>query len=446
MSRETESEYHGAWRVPLLEEEDRGDDVTPPRPAGLKERPEDLALFGGPRAFPEPLHVGRPNLGDAARFEQRMREILTHRWFTNDGVFVKDFERKVAAFLGVEHCIATCSGTIALEIAIRALGLTGEVIIPSFTFIATAHALKWHGITPVFCDIDPVTHTIDPEAIPPLITSKTTGIIGVHVWGRPCNVDALTQVADHHGLTLLFDAAHALGCSHRGQMVGSFGRAEILSFHATKVVNSFEGGAVVTNDHELAEQVRLMRNFGFSGYDHVVTVGTNAKMAEICGAMGLTNLESRDQFFAVNLRNHEHYVRCLAGNPYLKLMRYDAAEQNNYQYVVVEVAESCPIGRDVFVEILHAENVLARRYFWPGCHEMEPYRSESPRAGLSLPVTVRVADRVMVLPTGTSVGPTEIAGICNILRCVADNAAEIRIRNSSRASVDRSTGSRSFRR
>ena len=170
-----------------------------------------------------------------------------------------------------------CNGTVALEIAIRAAGLTGEVIIPAWTFIATAHALYWQGITPVFADIDPATHNLDPESVRSMITPRTTGIIGVHLWGRPAPIEKLQNIADEHGLKLLFDAAHAFGCSYKSKKIGSFGSCEVFSFHATKAFNTMEGGAIVTNDDKLAETTRLMRNFGFAGYDSVIHPGTNGK-------------------------------------------------------------------------------------------------------------------------------------------------------------------------
>ena len=176
--------------------------------------------------------------------------MLDRRWLSNNGVFVRDFERQIADYLGVKHCIAVCNGTIALELAIRALELKGEVIIPSFTFIATAHALQWQEITPVFCDIDPKTHTLNPWRVESLITPRTSGIIGVHVWGQPCDVETLTEIANKHHLKLMFDASHAFGCSHGRTMIGNFGSAEVFSFHATKFINAFEGGAIVTNDDE----------------------------------------------------------------------------------------------------------------------------------------------------------------------------------------------------
>lgn len=387
----------------------------------------DLASFGGTQAFSEPLHVGRPNIGDRATLLARIEKMLDRRWLTNNGPLVQEFERRVAELLGVRHCIAMCNATVALEIAIRALGLHGEVIVPSFTFVATAHALQWQEITPVFCDVDPATHNLDPARVEALITPRTSGLIGVHVWGRPCAVEALQEIAQRRGLKLMFDAAHAFGNSHQGRMIGNFGQAEVFSFHATKFFNTFEGGAVVTNDDDLAAKIRLMTNFGFAGYDRVIYVGTNGKMSEVSAAMGLTGLESLNEFIAVNRRNYAAYRSGLAGIPGLRLMAYDEAECNNYQYVVVEVDETAAgIGRDELVRVLHAENVLARRYFYPGCHEMEPYRSYFPHARLLLPQTERLTQRVMSLPTGTAVGPDEIETVCDIIRLAVANGGELR--------------------
>src|SRR6267378_2313680 len=273
----------------------------------MKTSLDDLAIFGGSPAFPETLHVGRPNVGNRELLMSKINDMLDRRWFSNDGPFVQEFERKIAEHVGVKHCIAMCNATVALEISIRALGMEGEVIIPSFTFIATAHALQWQEITPVFCDIDPHTHTLDPGWVERMITPRTTGIVGVHLWGRPCNIEALEAIAREHDLKLLFDAAHAFGASHKGRMLGSFGTAEVFSFHATKFVNCGEGGAVVTNDDRLAQKMRLMRNFGFAGLDRVIYVGTNGKMSELSAAMGLTSLESVDEFVAANRRNHQLY-------------------------------------------------------------------------------------------------------------------------------------------
>lgn len=376
--------------------------------------------------FAEPLHIGRPNIGNRERLLERINDMLDRRWLTNNGPYVQELEQRICEFLGVRHCVAMCNGTVALEIAIRALGLRGEVIVPSFTFVATAHALQWQEITPVFCDVAPGTHHIDPARVEELITPRTTGIIGVHVWGQACDVEALVEIAHRRNLRLMFDAAHAFACSYKGQMIGNFGDAEVFSFHATKFFNSFEGGAVVTNDDELAEKLRFMRNFGFAGYDDVDYVGINGKMTEVCAAMGLTSLESLDEFITVNYRNYKAYERELADIPGLKLFRYNENEKCNYQYIIVEVDEEVAgISRDQLVEFLHAHNVLARRYFYPGCHRMEPYRSYFPHARLLLPETEKLTQRVMSLPTGTAVDEGIVQQVCNLIRFAVRHSQEI---------------------
>ena len=392
----------------------------------MKQSLEQLAVFGGQPTFGQPLYVGRPNIGNEEQLLARLKDILHNRWLTNHGPYVQEFERKVAKIAGVKHCIAMCNATIALEIAIRAAGLSGEVIVPSFTFIATPHSLQWQEITPVFCDVDPRTHNLDPRRVEAMITPRTKGIIGVHLWGRSCDVEALSEIAHKHNLRLLFDAAHAFACSHGGRMIGSFGDAEVFSFHATKFLNTFEGGAVVTNNDQLAEKIRLMTNFGFSGYDNVIYIGTNGKMNEMSAAMGLTSLESMDEFIAVNRRNYEQYQLELAGIPGVSLMRYDQAEHCNYQYIILEISpEQTGIHRDALLKVLHGENVLARRYFFPGCHRMEPYRSYFPHAGLLLPETEKLSGTVLALPNGTAVGPKEISLICKIIRCAVTNGKEV---------------------
>lgn len=373
-----------------------------------------------PDPFPETIHVGRPNIGDREAFLKHVGEMFDRRWLSNNGPLAQQFERRVAAYLGVRHCIAMCNGTIALEIAIRALGLEGEVIVPSYTFIATAHALHWQGITPVFADIDSDTHNLDPEAVRRMITPRTTGIIGVHLWGRGAPVEPLQAIADEHGLQLMFDAAHAFGCSHGGRMIGGFGRAEVLSFHATKFFNTFEGGAVVTNDDELAETMRLMRNFGFVGFDNVIHPGTNGKMIEVCAAMGLVNLDYIETVIEANRRNWLAYRDAMAGLPGLRLMPYDEAERNNFQYVILEVDPGCRATRDELVDELHRHNVLARKYFWPGCHRMKPYRDLQPHAGLMLRNTEAVAARVIVMPTGTTLSAQQIRAFASIVRSLLE--------------------------
>src|SRR2546428_6339221 len=307
--------------------------------AATKTTLRDLAILGGQPAFKETLHVGRPNIGSRELLLECVNRILDDRWLTNDGPYAREFEQRLADFVGVKHCVAVCNATTGLSIAIRALDLSGEVILPSFTFIATAHALQWQQITPVFCDIDPRTHCLDVRRIEELITARTSGIVGVHLWGRPCDVDALTEIARRHNLKLLFDSAHAFAATHKQKTIGGFGDAEVFSFHANKLVNSLEGGAVMTDDDCLAERLRLMRNFGFVGYDEVSEIGINGKMNEISAAMGLTNLESIDEFIEINRRNHKQYAAELARLDGVTLRTYDESEKCNYQYIVLEIDE-----------------------------------------------------------------------------------------------------------
>lgn len=374
----------------------------------------DLAINGATPAFAEQLHVGRPNIGDKEKFLEYVNSIFERNWLTNNGPMVQEFETRIANLSKVKHCIAMCNGTVALEIAIRALELEGEVIIPSYTFIATAHALSWQAITPVFADINPCTHTLCPQSVKKMITPKTTGIIGVHLWGNAAEVNELQEIAKNHDLKLMFDAAHAFGSSYHGTPIGNFGNCEVLSFHATKFLNSFEGGAILTSDDTLAEKMRLMRNFGFAGLDNVIHMGTNGKMTEICAAMGLANLDALEQILERNLVNYSEYKKGLENIPHIKLLPFNESEKNNYQYIVVEVDENSPVSRDQIVEALHAENIRARKYFWPGCHNMKPYKELYPHAGLVLPNTKLVAERVIVLPTGLNMDSESIQTICSI--------------------------------
>lgn len=364
--------------------------------------------------FSRPLHVGAPNVGSRTRFHELVDGVLDANWLTNDGPLVRQLEATLAEYLGVRECIAVCNGTIALEIAARCLGLAGEVILPSLTFIASASALEWLGIRPVFCDVDPETYCIDPAAVEELISPRTSGILGVHLFGRPCDVEALTQIATHHGLSLFFDAAHAFGCSSGGRMIGNFGTCEVFSFHATKFFNTIEGGAVATNDPAVAHRARLARNFGYEDGE-VRGLGINGKMNEMCAAMGISNFESLQRFIDCNKRNYDTYRAALASIPGLRVAEYDEAEKNNYQYVVVEVLPEYGRTRDQLMRLLRENNVLARSYFSPGCHCVEPYCSNvacEPR----LPHTVVLCDRLLTLPTGTCVSPEDVVAIAALVR------------------------------
>ncbi len=387
----------------------------------MKRNIDQLAIFGGTPLFDEPLHVGSPNLPPRDQLYSRIDRILDNRWLTNNGEMVQEFERRICELLGVRHCIATVNGTAGIEIAIRAAGLSGEIIVPSFTFVATAHAVEWLGLEAVFCDIDPATHNLDPSRVEELITDRTAAIMGVHVWGRPCDLDALAEIAARRRLHLLYDAAHAFGCSSEGgRHLGNFGDAEVFSFHATKFVNCFEGGAVVTNDDDYAERMRLARNFGFCGKDNVIALGINAKLSEVCAAMGLCSMDMMEDVIAANERNYADYRELLGGVPGIRFIDYDPGIRNNFQYAVAEVdADAFGLTRDELVTLLDAERIIARRYFYPGCHQLAPYAD---RRDWSLPHTEAVANCVVSLPNGLQTGADDVARVAGLISFLQSHA------------------------
>ena len=392
-----------------------------------KRRLADLAVCGGSQAFSRKLHVNQPVSGRKDVFLALIEGIFERRWYSNDGPLVRELEDRICQFLHVDHCVLTCNGTLALAVLSKALELTGEVIVPSYTFVSTPHVLRWEGITPVFCDIDDATWNIDPKQCESLLSDRTSAIIGTHVWGRACDVDALERIARQRDIPLIFDAAHAFGCSHKDRMIGCYGTAEVLSFHATKAFHTFEGGAVVTNNGPLAARIREIRNFGFTDYDRVDRLGINAKMHEVSAAMGLANLEALDQMFKDNRRVYEEYRRLLAGVNGIDLISYDAQARHNHHYIVLDVdAKRAGINRDDIVRVLHAENVIARRYFYPGVHRMEPYRSVYSQADQRLSVTNQVCARVLLLPGGGGIAASEVERVCELVTFLTENAKAIR--------------------
>jgi dTDP-4-amino-4,6-dideoxygalactose transaminase len=393
----------------------------------LKTAIGDLAIVGGKPLFDERLYIGRPFVGDKVRLLERISDAIERRSLTNDGPYVQEFAERLQVLSGARHVIPLVNGTTGLEVAARALGLSGEVIVPSFTFIATAHALQWQGITPVFCDVDPDTHNIDPTKIEALITPRTRGIIGVHLWGRPCDTDAIGNIARRYGLRVLYDAAHAFNVSHLGRKLGNFGNAEVFSFHATKFINTLEGGAIATNDDDLAESVRQMIKFGFTDSDSVVRLGINGKMNEFCAAMGLTALDAMSQTIATNQQNYEAYRGALSDIPGIRFIAYDPDTAPNYQYIVAEIDEAqFGLSRDALMTLLHAENLMVRRYFYPGCHRSEPYRSTLSQSSTVLPVTERLAAQILCFPCGAGMNPSLIRSIGNLMRFVSTHAMAVR--------------------
>lgn len=350
-----------------------------------------------------------------------MDRIWESRLLSNNGPFVQELEARFCEMTGARHAVATCNATLALQLVAKGLDLRGEVILPSFTFIATAHAFRWEGLTPVFADVVPASHCIDPDQVEALITDDTAAIVGVHLWGNVCDTERLEALAKRYGLYLIFDAAHALGAAGPWGKVGAFGDAEVFSLHATKIVSGFEGGMVTTDSDLLAHNLRSLRNFGFAGYDDVRGLGTNAKMSEPSAAMALCGLDDLEASILDNRANLESYAAVLDGLPGLRLIKPTFPSETNAQYVVLEIDEvKAGMSRDRLMEALWAEGVRVRRYFYPGCHLSEPYRWECRNAAGRLSVTDRLCRQLLVLPTGSSVGEREIQSIGSIIEtCVA---------------------------
>ena len=382
--------------------------------------------------FSKLLVVGRPNIGDKATFNRYLDTIWDSRVFTNNGPLVQKFEAELRKFLDVKHVVVFVNGTVALETLFTSLPARGDILVPSFTFVATVHAILRAGHTPVFCDIDPVTLCVNASTVEKRVTEKTVAIVGVHLYGAVCDVDRLETLAKQRDIPLFFDAAHAFGCSFKGTKVGSFGKAEVMSFHATKFFHSIEGGAVTTNDPQLASTVARIRSYGMTGQldeDRTpihASWGTNGKMSEVCAAMGLTNLVHLDRNLQVNKRNMRLYAEALSGIPGVDL--YDlthASFQSNCQYIVIRV-NSAKFGmtRRELAQILAAENVASRPYFFPAVHQLAPYATLYPSSCLDLQITEKVSTEVLCLPSGETVDGQIIADIANLIRFCQTTAKE----------------------
>lgn len=388
-----------------------------------------LAVAGGSAAFKKPLYVGQPIVEKKVRdaYFNIMVDVFERNYFTNDGPMVQKLEAEIAKIHQVKHCIAVCNATIGQILVLKALELEGEIILPSFTFISTAHACLWLNLKTVFCDIDKATLTIDVQKAERLITKDTSAIIGVHLFGNICDLKGLENICKKHRLRLIFDAAHAFGCQFGNTPIGSFGNAEIISFHATKFFSTFEGGVILTNDDELGNRLRFLRNFGFRGYDDVKSLGINAKMSESSAAMGLASLSSLASR-SERLKNiFSIYQKNISTIPGITLVPVGTRGRSNYFYVVVLVDEKkFGVSRDMLLYVLCKENIFARRYFYPGCHRMEPYAHLYPAAYKRLTITEEVAKKVLCLPSNLEDPEKDINTIASIIKTVHKNAGEIR--------------------
>ncbi len=397
----------------------------------MKKQLSDLACFGGKPLFAEKFYVGRPNLCAREKLHAALDGIFDNRWLTNDGPYLRRFEEKLQEYLGVRHVVAVCNATIGLQMVYRALGRARadrkKALMPAFTFIATAHAWEWEGGQPVFCDVDPERHLLSPADVSARLDPGVGLLVAVHTWGQPCRIEQLEALAKARRIPLVFDSAHAFSNFHGSRRIGGFGDAEVFSFHATKFFNTFEGGAITTNNDALAAELRYMRNFGFSGYDQVSHLGTNGKMQEISAAMGLCLLEEVDRLLETNRRNYQCYLDSFRACPGLSILQLERPDQLNCQYIVGTLAANLTAGtRDLLVDVLWAENLIARKYFHPGCHRAAPYAARTPAP--VLPVTEDLCRRVLVFPTGTAVQPENIQQIAECVRFLLEHADDIQRR------------------
>lgn len=391
-------------------------------PQPSKTRLQDLAIFGGPSLFDHMMRVGRPSVIDQEAVFSRMRDAVERRWLSNDGPLLLEMEQAFADFLGVRHCIAVTNATLGLQLTLHELGIQGPVLMPALTFIGTAHAAMWQGMEPVFCDVLADRHTLDPAAVEAAMSPDIKAILAVHLWGRPCEIDALQEIADRWSVPLIFDAAHAMGSSYKGRKIGGFGRAEVFSLHATKGIHALEGGLITTADDSLAQKLRAARNYGFIGEDQVAGLGINAKMTEFSAAMGLANLQSYETLRSHNRALDGAYRSSLSDLPDVSMAQFDDAGQSHH-YAVLEVAERDGFDRDSLLAVLYAENIHARRYFWPGCHRSPPYVSRP--LPPHLPVTDQLSVRLLQLPTGMQLDPAQAHAIGSLIRFCMGNAGDV---------------------
>jgi dTDP-4-amino-4,6-dideoxygalactose transaminase len=368
------------------------------------------------RPFSEPIYVTRPLLPPLDDVRARLEEVWQAQWLTNGGDQHVRLERTLRERLGVAHLSLFNNGTIALLVAIRALNLKGEVITTPFTFPATPHVLAWAGITPVFADIDPVRLTIDPARVEALITPKTTAILAVHVYGVPCDVEALASIAARRGLRLLYDGAHAFGVRCDGRGIGTFGDATMFSFHATKLFHTAEGGAVACADAALRHRIDRQKNFGIAGQELVECVGINGKMNELQAALGLSVLAGMDGEVDRRRAIFGIYQQRLGGVRGLTLMPELPGVETSYQYCAVLIDESrFGRSRDEVQQVLKTYNVFARKYFFPLCSDYDCYRHLPSADPECLPVARRAASQVLCLPLYGSLEPSAVQTICDIV-------------------------------
>lgn len=376
-----------------------------------------LGLFMNrkPTPFGQPIYVTRPMLPPLEEYTSLLQDVWASGWLANGGEQHYALEAELMQWLQVPHLSLFNNGTIALLVACQALGLKGEVITTPFTFPATPHVLNWNNVTPVFADIDPDTLCIDPASVESRVTSLTSGILGVHVYGVPCDVQAIAGIAQNHGLRVVYDGAHAFGTQIKGQAIGTFGDATMFSFHATKLFHTAEGGALAVNDPELKQRIELLKNFGIQNEDEVTLPGINGKMSELQAALGRVVLRHVDAERQRRAAIRHIYEQRLAGVAGLHLHSMPANVTNSLQYLMLRVDAQASCNRDTLHERLKHYNIVTRKYFNPLCSEYSCYRHLPSAQPKNLPNAYRVASEALVLPLYGALAIDDVHRICDAI-------------------------------
>jgi len=377
-----------------------------------------------PKSFEQPVYVTRPPLPDRNAVYRKIDEIWDSQWLTNIGYQHKLFESKLQEYLAVPNVSLFCNGTMALQMACQALRLSGEVITTPFTFAATPHVLYWNNLKPVFCDIEPETFNLDPQRIESLISPQTTAILPVHVFGYPCNIEAIQEIADKYGVRVIYDAAHCFGVEINGNPIGIFGDLSMFSFHATKIFHTFEGGALTFKDNSIKERLELSKNFGFRNEETIVVPGINGKMNEFQAALGTLMLDiiedemhKRKKLVMI----YRERLKNIAGINF----RGDipGVKHNYYNFAITVDATEFGISRDELYKTLKKYNIFTRKYFYPLCSQFQCYRNYPSSAPENLPVAERVSKSILTLPLYGSLREADIHKICDIIATYAYSSA-----------------------
>lgn len=347
----------------------------------------------------DPIYVTQPALPDLQEFIPYLEQIWENKILTNNGPFHQQLEKGLANFLGVPFISLFANGTLALVTALQALRITGEVITTPYSFVATTHSLWWNNIKPVFVDIEPEFGNLDPEKIEAAITPKTTAILPVHVYGNPCKVNRIQKIADTYGLRVIYDAAHCFGVNHKGQGICNFGDLSILSFHATKVFNTMEGGAIVCHDAATKRRIDYLKNFGFAGETTIMAPGINSKMNEMQAALGLVQLKHYDENIKKRKAIANTYRKALKDVKGISYLPQPADTDLNHAYFPIFINEKeYGISRDQLYEKLKQNNIFGRRYFYPLISEFSMYRGLDSSKPSNLPTATKMANEVICLP------------------------------------------------